>query len=294
MSEDNLRIYREALTEMGGELMAFNSDLAKGKAHRSIGNMKNVIGNIGPLPREAALMGVAADGLPVLLNVDDPEPQAILYISDDLRSASSAMKTIIRFYAEKEYNQSNAAYKARSAVVTPFVKDWDYLFRNNEEVFAVVPTYDTKADDLIYSASAYIHSNPKIPYPFFLFLDDLSEISHMDFDTRQSIRYLMLKGAVRHLWVVASMDTRDVVELENWVTGFRTIVMGGTISSYMMNKIFFDGRATQSDIIDMMAYIVSQTRNGHNVGVENDCLKLPHNIFVIKEGNGLLPFFIPD
>src|SRR5687767_15840997 len=44
--------------------------------------LSDVLAGIGPLPREALLMGVASDGLPVLLNLRDPLPGPILVVGD--------------------------------------------------------------------------------------------------------------------------------------------------------------------------------------------------------------------
>ncbi|MEO7838793.1 MAG: hypothetical protein ABIU06_05540, partial [Anaerolineales bacterium] len=42
--------------------------------------LSDVLAGIGPLPREALLLGVASDGLPVLLNLRDPLPGPILVL----------------------------------------------------------------------------------------------------------------------------------------------------------------------------------------------------------------------
>ncbi len=59
----------DALTELAEEEQAHQTPPAPG-----LPTLRSVIANASPLPQEALFLGLAEDGLPVLLNLYDPIP----------------------------------------------------------------------------------------------------------------------------------------------------------------------------------------------------------------------------
>ncbi len=58
--------------------------------------LEQALDEVGPMPREALFLGIAADGLPVLLNLHDPAPGPLLLIADPGAGKTAFLQTIAR------------------------------------------------------------------------------------------------------------------------------------------------------------------------------------------------------
>ena len=59
-----------------------------------------------------------------------------------------------------------------------------------------------------------------------LLLDDLENMERVDFDARQSLRWLLLRGPVRRVWPVVTLNAERASQVEAWLEAFRTRVFG--------------------------------------------------------------------
>src|SRR5512138_298602 len=57
-------------------------------------DLSRVLAEIGALPREALFLGIASDGLPVLLNLHDPHPGPMLVIGDEGAGKTAFLQSI--------------------------------------------------------------------------------------------------------------------------------------------------------------------------------------------------------
>jgi len=68
----------EAMAELQPEIEAAQQALRPGSGQAKpmpvAPSLADSLSELGPLPREALLLGLASDGLPVLLNLCDPHP----------------------------------------------------------------------------------------------------------------------------------------------------------------------------------------------------------------------------
>ncbi|NOH04841.1 MAG: hypothetical protein HND47_24175 [Chloroflexi bacterium] len=73
----------EALTELvQEEQMLSTSDAPRTPPMAGLPTLNSVLADLSPLPNEALFLGMADDGLPVLLNLSDPVPGPILITGD--------------------------------------------------------------------------------------------------------------------------------------------------------------------------------------------------------------------
>ncbi len=82
--------------------------------------LTQVLAEIGPLPREALFLGMAYDGLPVLLNLHDPIPGPMLITSD-----AGAGKTAFLQGIARSAMQSHKSTDVQYAVITNHTDEWD-------------------------------------------------------------------------------------------------------------------------------------------------------------------------
>jgi hypothetical protein len=71
----------EAMAELKPEIDA-SLPLRPGSPVPAAPSLTDSLSELGPLPKEALLLGLAPDGLPVLLNLHDPSPGPLLIAAD--------------------------------------------------------------------------------------------------------------------------------------------------------------------------------------------------------------------
>ena len=59
-------------------------------------SLESALDEVGPMPRKALFMGIAPDGLPVLLNLHDPAPGPILVVGDPGAGKTAFLQNIAR------------------------------------------------------------------------------------------------------------------------------------------------------------------------------------------------------
>jgi hypothetical protein len=81
--------------------------------------LDEVLNEIGQLPRESLFLGKAEDGLPVLLNYQDPTPGPILIFGDPHSGKTDFLRVIAQF-AISTYTPADVQF----AVMTEQPEEW--------------------------------------------------------------------------------------------------------------------------------------------------------------------------
>src|SRR5215207_4204721 len=85
-------------------------------------NLNGVLAELGPLPREALFLGVASDGLPVLLNLHDSHPGPMLIIGDAGSGKTAFVQSVARSVIQT-HNQDDVQF----GVITKQPDEWESL-----------------------------------------------------------------------------------------------------------------------------------------------------------------------
>ena len=182
--------------------------------------LESVLDEIGPMPREALFMGVASDGLPVLLNLHDPAPGPILVAGDPGAGKTAFLQNIAR-----GVEQMHTPGEVQFGVITAFPDEWEG-FADFPHCAGVFPFYHSSAIDFLYSLSGWAHSNQGGGQSVILLLDDLENMQQVDFDARQTLRWLLLRGPARRVWPVVTVNAERASQVEAWLEAFRTYAIG--------------------------------------------------------------------
>jgi len=183
-------------------------------------DLDSVLAEIGPLPREALLLGVASDGLPVLLNLYDPLPGPILIAGDAGSGKTAFLQTIAE--SARRTHQPDAM---QIAVITRHTGEWDKLMVSPLLTGIFSPGHNG-AQDLILSLASWAHSNGNGRQSVLLLIDDLESATQMDFETVQQLRWLLLRGAARKVWVFVTLNAERYAAVIPWLPSFRTRLFG--------------------------------------------------------------------
>jgi len=178
--------------------------------------LSDVLTEFGPMPEEALFLGVASDGLPMLLNLHDPVPGPIL-ISGDAGTGKTGLLQIIASAAGKMHQPEGLQFGA----LTNHPDEWSGLegIPNNVGVF---PLYHKSAEDFILSLASWAHGNKSSQQSVLLFLDDLEAATNLDFDAKQNLRWLFLRGPARRVWPIITLNPNRMESITPWLEAFHT------------------------------------------------------------------------
>jgi NACHT domain-containing protein len=183
-------------------------------------NRSGVLAAIGPLPHEALFLGIASDGLPVLLNLHDPHPGPMLIIGEAGSGKTAFLHSIARSVV-----QTHPGSEVQFAVITNRVAEWDGLEKSSHLV-GIFDVTQAAAKELILSLASWAHSNKNTQQSVLLLIDDLESIAKMDFDALQNLRWLLLRGPVRRVWPLITLNAERYGQVLAWIEIFRTRVFG--------------------------------------------------------------------
>jgi hypothetical protein len=208
----------EALNELKSEMDTTRQSQTKAAPARP--SLNQVLAEYGSMPQEALFLGVASDELPVLLNLHDPIPGPILVTAD-----AGAGKTVLLQTIALAAGQMHQPEDLQFGVLTNHPDEWNGLesIPNNVGIF---PLYNQSAEDFILSLASWAHGNKTSRQSVLLLLDDLEAASNLDFDARQNLRWLLLRGPARRVWPIITLNPNRMENIMPWLDAFRTRILG--------------------------------------------------------------------
>jgi hypothetical protein len=264
MNESNrYELMMEALAELKPEINAAYqpSSLQTTQPTPALPSISEVLNEFGPMPPEALFLGVASDGLPVLLNLHDPIPGPIL-IAGDAGTGKTAFLQTIASTAGMMHQPEQLQFGA----LTSHPDEWSALesIPNNVGIF---PFYHQSSEDFILSLASWAHGNKSSRQSVLLLIDDLEAIAKLDFDARQNLRWLLLRGPARRVWPIITINPNRMENVQPWLEAFHTRVFGPIQDLQLIRQM--DAENAELDSL--------------NIGAQ----------FAMREGDHWLRFWIP-
>jgi hypothetical protein len=205
----------DTLTDLAEE------DRARSTPHGStLRTLRSVITETGNLPHGALFLGIAEDGLPVLLNLYDPIPGPILITADRASGKTSLLQVIAR---ATEYLHTPA--EVQYGVITPNPNEWN-LFLNSKTNAGIYSVTNDTTGELLQSLVTWAHNNKGEQQSILLLIDDLEEITKLDDQTQQNLRWLLLRGPSRRVWPIITLSSNRAKDLTDWTEFFHTRLFG--------------------------------------------------------------------
>ncbi len=254
----NFSVALEALTELQTEQKA-----AQTIPLASAPSLTDSLAELGLLPREALLLGLASDGLPVLLNLHDPHAGPLLVLSDP-GGGKTALLQLIACAAAEMHSPAEVQF----GVITNYPDEWDNL-AGLQHCVGIFPFYHASAIDFLHSLSGWAHANKGGEQSVLLLLDDLESVEQVTFEARQTLRWLLLRGPARKAWPILTLNVERAGQVEVWLEAFRT-------------RIF--GQVKDSRLAERLAGAPAFTLRTLQAGLQ----------FALREGDGWLKFWIPE
>jgi hypothetical protein len=215
MTETNTYLLAlEALAELAPEI---NASHANGTP--TLPSLAEILIDLANLPREALFLGIADDGLPILLNLHDPVPGPLLISADDGAGKTAFLRLIAKALIEL-HDPADVQF----GVVTANPEEWKG-YEQAAHCVGIFPVYQKSAMDFILSLGEWAHMNKSLQ-SVVLLVDDLSRMADVDQEAKDTLRWLLMRGPARHLWQIVSLDPSKCKNVLPWLDFFRTRVFG--------------------------------------------------------------------
>ena len=182
--------------------------------------LSEVLAEFGPMPDEALFLGVASDDLPVLLNMHDPIPGPLL-LCGDAGTGKTAFLKMVASAVGKMHQPEELQFGA----LTNHPDEWNAL-ENIPNSVGVFPLYHKSAEDFILSLASWAHGNKTSQQSVLLLIDDLEAATNLDFDAKQNLRWLFLRGPARRVWPLITLNPSRMENIMPWLDAFRTKLFG--------------------------------------------------------------------
>lgn len=187
---------------------------------QALPNLGRVLAGISPLPHEAIFLGMANDGLPVLLNLYDPVPGPILIAGDSSSGKTRLLKTIARG-TDILHSPSSVQY----GIISSNPDEWKDLY-GSENNAGIYHSNEENAVELLQSLVTWAHNNKGEGQCILLFIDDLGSVTSLNDQAKQNLRWLLLRGPSRRVWTFATINANRVKDQLEWLEFFRTRLFG--------------------------------------------------------------------
>jgi hypothetical protein len=204
----------EALVELAPEIAATQVKLLP-----TLPALEDILADLGNLPPEALFLGIADDGLPVLLNLHDAVPGPLLVSGDPGSGKTSFLQTVARALVSM-----HDPCEVQFGVVTAYPDEWQE-YEPTAHCAGIFPYYEKSAMDFILSLSAWAHAN-KSRQAVILLLDDLARIEDAEPETKDNLRWLLLRGTSRRVWPIVTLNPTNTSKVLPWLDLFRTRIFG--------------------------------------------------------------------
>ncbi|HQV92992.1 MAG TPA: NACHT domain-containing protein [Anaerolineales bacterium] len=179
-----------------------------------------ILAQIGPLPREALFLGMASDGLPVLLNLRDPAVGPILVTGDAGSGKTMFLKNIVR-----ALSLTHELSEVQFGVITAHIDEWENEKTSPHRV-AIFAAHEDGATELLLSLASWSRNSQNNKQSVLLLIDSLEAVAGFDFDALQNLRWLLAHGASRRVWTFVTMNAARYGTVISWIPAFRARIFG--------------------------------------------------------------------
>ena len=206
------------------------------------------------LPVGSLLLGLAEDGLPVLLDLFDPAPGPLLVAGDGGSGKTAFLESLARLAGLQDPGD------IQFGVVTPFPEEWKAL-ESLPHCLGVWPAYHPSAQLFLSQLVSWAEALPATRQAILLLFDGFDLMSASEFPSQHDLRWLLLYGPERHIWPVVTINPARLVHLQAWLDYFHTRVLGQVKHKHNARLLMDDPQAALADLLPGTQFLLSQSGN---------------------------------
>lgn len=216
--------------------------------------LSRVLEGLGSMPPEGLFMGVAVDGLPMLLNLHDAVPGPILVVGEAGAGKTELLQTIAR-----AAGITHSPDVLQFGVITNHPGEWSG-YEQIPNSAGIFPLYADSAQEFLLTLASWARASKTESQSVLLLLDDLEAATNLDFEARQTLRWLFLRGPARRVWPVVTLSADRADNLQPWLEAFHTRVFGSNKDKTSAQQLM----ATGADLHTLDTSAQFTLREGRN------------------------------
>lgn len=199
-------------------------------------NLRGYLNSLIPLPLRTGFLGMDSDENPLLFDLMDPKPGAILIVSDRDSGKMRLVKTLLY-----SLMFANPPYEIQVSLVSARTNQWKYEFDHFNAYFShFTNNYNHPAAKAILDEADRVESRQHGRNEGecrLLILDGFDTFPYMDFDVRLNFEWLLQEGPFYEVWPIVIMDSRTAAEEQKWVEKFKTRIIGRMKDTRLASRI---------------------------------------------------------
>jgi hypothetical protein len=162
--------------------------------------------DVEAIPSGSLLLGLAEDGLPVLLDLYDPAPGPLLVAGDGGCGKTAFLKSLARA------TDLDDPGDIQFGVLTPFPEEW----RDHEALpgcLGIWPAYHASAHEFLKQLISWAETLGQTRQVVLLFVDGLDLLTTSSTELRGALRWLLSNGPERQVWPVVTINPGRLARL---------------------------------------------------------------------------------
>ncbi len=176
----------------------------------------------GPLPAGSLFLGMAADGLPVVLDLHAAGAGPLLLIASD-HSGKTAFLQSIPVSLNCLPNQEDIQF----GVLTDFPDEWSFV-EGLPNCLGIWPAYHRSCGDFLARLMSWAEVLSATRQSVLLLVDGIDLMTEMTVKCRHDLRWLLTNGPENHIWPIVTLNAKHAYESRSWLSFFHSIIYGHT------------------------------------------------------------------
>lgn len=178
------------------------------------------------LPPQAAVLGLGTDGGPMLLNLLDATPAALLIASQPGMGKTAMLKAILR-----SSFALNSPDEVKAVILANDPAEWDDVVKMHDPAYfiGVTGAYERRAGDLVMQMAGKAEQRKfgrQTGATILMVMDNLKNMVEQDYDAVLNFEWLLANAAASQIWPIVSMSSRVNKDVAAWAHKFRTRIIG--------------------------------------------------------------------
>jgi hypothetical protein len=206
------------------------------------------------LPGGSLLLGMAEDGLPVLLDLHDPAPGPLLVAGDGGSGKTAFLQSLAR--ASDLQNPGDIQF----GVLTPFPEEWTAM-EGLPQCLGIWPLYHPSAQLFLGQLVSWAEALPETRQVVLLLFDGLDLMTGGDFQFQHDLRWLLMRGPQRQVWPVVTVNPARLTHLQSWLDYFHTRILGHIKHIQNTRLLADDPQVAPDGLLPGSQFGLSQTGN---------------------------------
>ena len=204
-----------------------------------------------PIPDGSLLLGLAEDGLPVLLDLYDPTPGPLLVAGDGGSGKTAVLKSLARTSGIQ--NPGDIQF----GVLTPFPEEWTAL-ESQPNCLGIWPAFHPSAHNFLPQLVSWAEELPETRQAVLLLFDGLDLLNGSGFQSQHDLRWLLMYGPERQVWPVVTVNPGRLSRIQTWLDYFHTRILGQVKHAHNARLLLDDPEINLADLLPGMQFGLSQ------------------------------------